>query len=166
MWRGLIIPAVAALVLLSGATAARSSGGISCGSATPVDPSAPLGRAIPLAHVVWLAVYPFNPGYPTKTIVMAQRRIQRPVVIRGWNCTSGSPLRFWYRIQGGLPFVRVPTTVANLRRTGSLSVTLGPWPARAMWGGYFMFWRSGLWKVVAYQDGRKIGTAIVRAASH
>jgi hypothetical protein len=33
-----------------------------------------------------------------------------------------------------------------------------------MRGGYFMFWRSDLWKIVAYQGGRRIGTAIVRSS--
>jgi hypothetical protein len=162
MWRPLVAPVVVAAVFVSGATATGSSGGINCGSVTPVDPSAPLGRAVPVGHVFWLAVYPFTVGRPTKTIVMAQRRIPRPVVIRGWSCASGGSLRFWYR--DGLPFVRLPTTVAKLRQTGSLRATFGPWRAGAMRGGYFMFWSSGLWKIVAYKDGRKIGTSIVRAA--
>jgi len=114
-------------------------------------------------HVVWLAVYPFASGSPTKTIVMAQSRLARPVVLRGWNCASGSPLRFWYR--EGLPFTHLPVTPAELRRTGSLSPTFGPWPVRGMRGGYFMFWTTGLWKIVAYRDGRAIGAAVVRVAS-
>jgi hypothetical protein len=35
----------------------------------------------------------------------------------------------------------------------------------AMKGGYLMFWRADLWKVVAYQDKRSVATAIVRSAS-
>jgi len=34
-----------------------------------------------------------------------------------------------------------------------------------MRGGYLMFWTTGLWKVVAYQDGRQVGTAILAVGS-
>lgn len=163
MWRTLAIGAVIAMVLASGAAASGPSSRVGCGRATPVDPSAPIGRAVPLGHVLWLGVYPFEAGYPTKTIVMAQRRIRRSVAIRGWNCRNGAPLRFWYH--EGLPFARVPVTPADVRATGSLRASFGPWPAGAMRGGYLMFWRSGLWEVAAYQGGREIETAIVRAGA-
>jgi hypothetical protein len=39
-----------------------------CGGATPIDASAPLGRATPLGEILWVSVYPFQAGYPTKTI--------------------------------------------------------------------------------------------------
>jgi hypothetical protein len=29
--------------------------------------------------------------------------------------------------------------------------------------GYLLFWRTGLWRIAAYQDGRPIGMAIVPA---
>jgi hypothetical protein len=163
MWRAFAVALVVAAVLGSGATANGLRVATSCGSATPVDPSAPLGRAVPLGDVFWFGIYPFKPGYPTKAIVMAQRPIDRPVVIRGWNCASGRSLRFWYRDEP--PLIRVPTTIAKLRRTGTLRASFGPWPTGAMRGGYFMFWRSGPWKIVAYQAGRRIGSAIVQAAS-
>jgi hypothetical protein len=149
--------------LVGGASATGPSGAIRCGTATPIDPSAPLGRAAPLGRILWLAIYPFQPGYPTKTIVMSQRRIGRPIAIRGWNCISGNPLRFWYR--EGEPFLQVPVTALTLRRRGDFRVRFGPWPTGAMRGGYSMFWRAGLWKVVAYRDGRKIATAIVRTTA-
>ncbi len=164
MWRVIFVPAVVATLLASGAGASETKGAIGCRSATPFDQSAPLGHAVRVGKVLWLAAYPFQSGYPTKTIVMAQRRISQPVVLRGWYCASGSPLRFSYR--GGLPFKHVPVTATELRRTGGLSAAFGPWPARAVKGGYLMFWTTGLWKIVAYQDGRQVGTAIVRAASY
>src|SRR5712692_7375447 len=161
MWRCALL--VVAAMLAGGAGASASTSAISCARATPVDQSAPLGHAVPVRRVLWLAVYPYTSGSPTKTIVMAQARLTRPVTLRGWNCASGSPLRFWYR--EGLPFSHLPVTAAQLHRTGSLSPRFGPWPARGMRGGYLMFWTTGLWKIVAYQDGRAIGTAIFRAAS-
>jgi hypothetical protein len=150
-------------MVLAGSTGTSSSGvGISCGPAAPFDHSAPLGRAVAVRDVLWLGIYPFDSGYPTKTNVMAQRSIRGRIVLRGWNCATGSKLRFWYR--EGPPFEHLPVTSAALRHTGSLGATFGPWPAKAMRGGYLMFWRAGLWKIVAYQDSRWIGTAIVRAA--
>jgi hypothetical protein len=130
---------------------------------TPIDQSAPLGRATPLGHVLWFAVYPFAVGHPTKAIAMAQRRLERPVVIRGWDCANGSRLRFWYR--NGLPFSRAPVNSARLRRTGTLNASFGPWQPRASTGGYLMFWHRGAWKLAAYSNGRTVGTAVVLARS-
>ncbi len=123
-------------MLAGGAGASASTSAISCARATPVDQSAPLGHAVPVRCVLWLAVYPYTSGSPTKTIVMARGRLARPVTLRGWNCSSASPLRFWYR--EGLPFSQLPVTAAQLRRTGSLSPRFGPWPARGMRGGYLI----------------------------
>jgi hypothetical protein len=132
-----------------------------CGPATPVDPTAPLARAVPLGRALWLSVYPFQSGYPTKTIVKARHPLRRRITIRGWNCALGSSLRFWYR-NGSLPFGHLPVTASKLRRTGTLSVTFRPGMSVRM--GYFMFWRTGLWRIAAYRNGLKIATAIVRAA--
>ena len=160
--RVLAITAVAGALLATGALATGLQAGTACGHATAVDRTAPLGRAVPVRDLLWIAVYPFERGHPTKAIVMAQRAIKRRFTLRGWDCSSGDRLRFWYR--NGLPFVRVPVTTAALRRTGSLSATFGPWQARAMRGGYLMFWHQGLWKIAIYEGGRKLGVAIVRAA--
>ena len=158
------LPALAVLpVVLGGVTAATASrAGIACGRATPVDQSAPVGRAVPLANMLWLAVYPFDAGYPTKTILTAQRSLPGRIVLRGWSCDEGHRLRFWYRDR--LPFERVPVSPTALRNRGSITTAVGQWPKQAMHGGYFMFWRSGLWKIVAYRDGRAIGKAIVVSA--
>jgi hypothetical protein len=163
MSRVVVLLATASAVLLAGAAAPSASVFGRCGSATAVDRTAPLGRAIPVRGVLWLAVYPFDPGYPTKAVVVAQRPIRDRVVLRGWDCASGSRLRFWYR--DGLPFTDLPVPAASLRATGSLSAAFGPWPARGMHGGYLMFWHSGGWKITVYEHGRLIGSAIVRTRS-
>jgi hypothetical protein len=162
MWRTL--PALAVLSTVLGAVtgSSASSIGITCGAPTKIDRAAPLGRAASLDDTLWLAVYPFSSGYPTKMIVMAQHRLPARIALRGWSCADGGPLRFWYRDR--LPFGNVPVSSAALRRKGGLTAGFGPWPTHAMRGGYVMFWRSGLWKIVAYRGGRSIGTAIVRAA--
>ena len=116
-----------------------------------------------MRKLLWLGVYPFDPGYPTKMVVMAQARLHKPVVLRGWSCADGTPLRFWYR--DGLPFAQLPVAADELRRTGSLRARFGPWPARGMHGGYLMLWRQGRWKIEAYRDGRRVGTAIVRTSA-
>ena len=92
---------------------------------------------------------------------MAQRPLAARIVLRGWDCATGRRLRFWYR--EGEPFQSLPASATAMRRQGSLSATFGPWPAHAMTGGYLMFWRVGLWKIVAYERGAPVGTAIVRA---
>ncbi len=53
---------------------------------------------------------------------------------------------------------------AKLHRTGTLIATIRAGVSVRM--GYFMFWRSGLWKIAAYQNGHKVASAIVRAAAN
>lgn len=152
--------AVAAALLAGAADNAKSTLSNRCGGATPIDTSAPLGHATPLGAVLWISVYPYQPGYPTKAVVMAKRAINEPITLRAWNCTSDRPLRFWYL--GGLPFRHVPVTATALRRTGTLRATFGPpFPARGMRGGYLMFWRTGVWKIAAYRSGQRIAKAVV-----
>jgi hypothetical protein len=160
-WRASVAVGLLGIVFASGNRTSWSSVSSRCGRVTPIDHSAPIGRATPLGHVLWLAVYPFAVGYPTKAIAMAQRRLRGPIVIRGWDCANGNRLRFWYR--NGLPFSRVPVSSARLRRAGTLSASFGPWQPRAMRGGYLMFWHGGAWKLAAYSGGRAIGTAVVLA---
>jgi hypothetical protein len=148
----MLLAVVAAGVVLVG------GGQIPCGRPTPIDAAAPVGRAIPIAHRLWLGVYPFQQGHPTKVVAVAQRKFRIAVVLRGWNCATGKPLRFWY----GEGNPGAPLSTNALRTSGDLRVTFGPWEARAMRGGYFMFWRTDLWKIVAYQAGRPVGTAIIR----
>jgi hypothetical protein len=156
------VAAGAVVALIGGAArASTSEAQIRCRSATPIDSTAPIGRAVPIAKTLWLGIYPFQKGYPTKAIVMAQRTFQRAVMFRAWNCANGMPLRLWYR--EGNPG-SVPMSINRLRNTGDIHVRFGQWPASAMRTGYFMFWRNDLWRVVAYQRGRQIGTAIVRSA--
>jgi hypothetical protein len=152
--------AIAAALLAGAADNAKSTLSNRCGGATPIDTSAPLGHATPFGAVLWITVYPFQPGYPTKAVVMSQRAINEPITLRAWNCTSQRPLRFWYL--GGLPFRHVPVTATALRRTGTLRATFGPpFPARGTRGGYLMFWRTGVWRIAAYQGGQRIATAVV-----
>jgi hypothetical protein len=66
------------------------------------------------------------------------------------------------RIRPSFHFRHVPVTATALRRTGALRATFGPpFPARGMRGGYLMFWRTGVWKIAAYQSGHRIATAVV-----
>jgi hypothetical protein len=162
MLRALLALPVLFVVLGGVAASSAANVGAACGRATPIDRSAPLGRAVPLARTLWLAVYPFSAGYPTKTIVMAQHSFSGRIVLLGRSCDDGRRLRFWYRDH--LPFAQVPVSPGALRRTGSFTAAFGPWPKQTMRGGYFMFWRSGLWRIVGYRNGRPIGTAIVRSA--
>jgi hypothetical protein len=148
------------MLLENGAGAGPPQSRIKCGPATRVDRSAPIGRAVPLGDVLWLGVYPYDPGYPTKVVVMARMRLEHPIAIQGWSCATGARLRFWYR--ESLPFANLPVRAEELRAKGSLRVTFGPWPRRASRGGYFMFWRAGSWKVVAYDGRRTIGSAVIR----
>jgi hypothetical protein len=162
VWRGLIAGALAVSVFAGASAAAAPNRALTCGRPTPVDRSAPIGRAIPFGRLLWLGVYPFTPGYPTKAVVMARRPLSRAVAIGGWNCASGEVLRVWYR--EGVPFVRMPVSVAELKQTGDRHASFGPWPSGAMRGGYLLFWRSGRWKLVAVKDGHEIASVIVRTA--
>ena len=157
-----VLAATLATAALAGVPqTAGSARTVQCGGPTPIDRSAPIGRARPLGNVLWLGVYPFTSGYTTKVLVMAQRRIGK-ISIRGWNCANGARLRFWYR-DGGPPTVG-PSPAATIRKTGTLRTSFGPWDAATARGGYFMFWRPGLWKIVAYRGQRRVATATVVAA--
>lgn len=159
--RAAVATVVAAAVVLFATTAEAQREQIPCGSTAPVDTTAPIHHAVRVGDAIWFAVYPFTRGYPTKAIVIAQRPLTAPIVLRGWNCATGQTLRFWYRET--LPLLRLPAPPLKLRRTGTLSASFGPWPAQAMRGGYVMFWRSGLWKVTASENGRNTGAVFVRS---
>jgi hypothetical protein len=135
---------------------------LSCGGATPaVDhPTSSLTRAVPLGDVLWLGVYPYRRGYPTKVVVESHGALANTIVVRGRRCGSGRLLRFWFR--EGEPFRVVPTSAARLRSTGTLRIAVGPYPADGSGGGgYFNFWAGGKWKIVAYEQGRLVGVAIL-----
>ena len=162
VWVGFAAAAVAvvssALVLSS--ASARPTRAIRCGPpAARVDRPLPyLTSAIPLGDVLWLGIYPYRRGYPTKVIVAPQRAMTEPLIVRGRQCTTGKRLRFWYR--DGDPFARLPVSAARLRAKGALSAVFGPWaeggePAA---GGFFNFWAGGRWKITA-----SIGTQTVAA---
>ena len=161
-WRVLAAGALAVSCLTATSAAAAPHHGMTCGRPTPIDRSAPIGRAVPLGHLLWIGVYPFDPGYPTKAVVVAKTRFVRRVAIHGWDCSSGDVLRVWYR--EGLPFPQVLVSAAELRRAGDRYASFGPWPAGAMRGGYLLFWRTGRWKIVATAGRREVASAIVRAA--
>jgi hypothetical protein len=140
---------IAAMIASAGALVPSTgtfTPGLACGTAAAVDTSAPLGHAVALGDVLWLAIYPYSQGYPTKVIVMARRRLRSAVEIRGWQCSTGRRLRFSYREN---PTIQTPVA------------RFGPWPADGMRGGYFNFWAPGKWKIVARVKGRVVASTVI-----
>ena len=104
----------------------------------------------------------FERGYPTKVLLWAKRRrpVATPFVLRGWSCSTGRRLRFWYR-RSGPPFATVPVTQQDLERTGDLAPAL----ANRSYGefrGYMLFSHAGRWKISVWQRSRLLGSILVQ----
>ncbi len=129
---------------------------IACGSPSPVDPQRHLAVVGPLLfaggfgpHAI---VGDFEPGVATKVGITALRHLSVPVELRGWDCASGQPLRFWYK--DGYPFALGSTvSAAQLATTGDLVAVLEP-TDQNIYPGYMLFTHAGLWKVAVTQNGQ------------
>ena len=165
---------------LSSAAAAACSGPV-----TPVV-SAPVGlnNARALGHVLWLSAVFYGASSPTQVWIEAQQSTTVPrVVLRGWRCSDGRLLHFWFQPPGPGDYSGSAEAVASQaqqqaaraaarleRGGGSLTATLRPrdlsqgLPCGATpcaTDGAFMFSSPGKW-VVQAQYGRKVvGTAVL-----
>ncbi len=96
----------------------------------------------------------FVPGVPTKIPIEPKTLLQSSVSLRGWRCSDGKPLRFWYK--AGLPFAPIPNAAA-LEKSGDVLATLEPSGSRdgvpVGYTGYLLFTSSGKWNVSVSQQG-------------
>ncbi len=163
--------AAATYTIATGTTGTRIAGGpIPRAAATACEaPSRPSARRRPsttprrLANVLWISAA-YQPGYPTKTVIEPNSHGHLPqVVLRGWRCSDGRLLRFWFADAALLPFTHEPAGSARLASTGSKRLTLGLARLRRQHFvsvGYFMFSSPGKWVVEARKGSRVLGTAV------
>jgi hypothetical protein len=93
--------------------------------------------------------------------------------LRGFECTTGRSLRFWYPTYGqaSSPVASVPTTSNELRRVGTKVAVLHRFGqagvavaggARTDYRGYMLFAAPGNWKVTVRSGARVIGNVVIR----
>jgi hypothetical protein len=102
-------------------------------------------------------------------IIVIERRLKKPVHLRGWRCEIGTPLRFWYHGDpANVPLSHNPATPDELSRAGDLVATLAGEPTIAYPIGYhgsILFTGPGKWEVAVYQTDRLLGTVVIRVTA-
>jgi hypothetical protein len=165
---------------LSPAAAAACSGPV-----TPVV-SAPTGlnNARALGRVLWLSTVFYGSKAPTQVWINAWPSTTVPrVVLRGWRCSDGRLLHFWFAPPGPGDYSESAEAVASQaqrqaaraaarleRGGGNVTATLRP---RALGQGLpcggatpcaldgaFMFSSPGKWVVQGQQGSKVVGTAV------
>jgi hypothetical protein len=114
-----------------------------------------LGNARQLGHLLWISTA-YDGAGATKTVIVPFSEVRLPrVVLRGWRCSDGAPLRFWF---SGGEFPRTANAETGSRR---LTIRLA-YLSRNNFGvsGYFMFWSAGKWVVEARAGGVARGTVL------
>jgi hypothetical protein len=143
-----------------------------CGVPSPIDPAVRYPTAGPLVfhgaaglqtHAV---VNDFLPYEPTKVSISLLHPLAAPVELRGWDCTTGQPLRLWYHLDGSVLFPNLTydhrrVTTAQLASSGDLVATLPPTSGEG-YPGYMLFTHAGRWKVTVAQGGRTLGAAVLQ----
>ena len=156
---------------------------IACGDPTPLVSSESIGQpaadstawavAGPLRFAVY-GLHGFRPGTPTKVPIVVEKPLERNVTLKGWRCSDGRPLRFWYE-RSGLPFpvqyaydaagnlMMVPD-VRAMETAGDPIATLeahGPASGINGYGGYFLFTTPGKWKVSAFLGDQLLAAVVL-----
>lgn len=155
---------------------------IACGDPTPLVSSESIGErgstawavAGPLRFAVY-GLHGFRPGVPTKVPIAVEKPLERNVTLKGWRCSDGRPLRFWYE-RGGLPFpvqyarddagnLTMVPDVRAIETAGDPIATLEaprfPGSGINAYGGYFLFTTPGKWKVSAFQGDQLLASVIL-----
>jgi hypothetical protein len=168
MRRLLVVVCVLVLLIPAGGGAAEPSAGIACGTPSPLGSNG-FPRVGPLmfgfynypANTTGRAHSTFTPGYPTKVVLQLKphRPLRTRLLLRGWSCSTGKRLRFWYE-RDRLPFTRLPATTEQLERTGSLVQVL-PADRAVGFHGYMLFTRSGKWKITVASPSARLGSVVV-----
>lgn len=154
---------------------------VACGPATALVPhpneatltGAPLGPLLirnfePGASTA--VIHAFEPGRPTKMVVLVAHDMDSDVALTGVRCGDGKPLRFWLNKGGGgiWSFEPNSTPVPEevMASTGDLRALLPRLSVPATgggmgYGGYLLFPTAGSYRVDAFGGDRKIGEAIL-----
>ncbi len=97
--------------------------------------------------------YPYAPGDPTKMIIHAEHALAQPVVMRGYRCSDGKPLRFQFTY-GGDTLPTPPYSVHQMQDVfGHTDAALHPMTAGGDMGGYALFSSTGRWAITLQRGG-------------
>jgi hypothetical protein len=133
------------------------------GPVTPVGRTETVNNTRPLGGAGWIGGIVAGQGYGAiKAVVQPNRHGHSArAVLRGWRCSDGRPLRFWFS-NAQLPFSG-RGSVEQLASTGSKRLTLRLAYLRRQHFdtvGYVLFSSPGKWVVEARSLGRVLGTAL------
>jgi hypothetical protein len=109
---------------------------------------------------LWLFRYPFQPGYPTKTIIKPAKAIKRPLLLVGSRCSDGRGLRFWFYDDDR----RLPKGSG-----GNARAVLRPHSRGRVYTGYLIFAGPGDWRLNLYSSGNTVvvlATIVLRVGAH
>ncbi len=141
---------------------------IACWDPTPLVSSESIGLPAEyttrwaVAGPLSLAVYglaSFKPGSPTKVPIAVEKPLEYNVTLKGWRCSDGRTLRFWYERRGAWPFPS--PDVRALETAGDPVATLEASPGTNAYGGYFLFTSPGKWKISAFVGDEVFASAIL-----
>ena len=163
-----LLPAAAA-----GTRSANGSTAAACGSPSRVGSFGKAGRGAELGPLVLAfndgagrAKKVYATGFPTRVVIRGRMARRSDLTLRGYNCDSGLPLRFWYRKEPLTFALGFPTTNEELQQKGDRTVRF---PATTKVGGtysgYMLFWAPGDWRLVLSGAGRAtVGSVVVRVS--
>ena len=133
------------------------------GPITPVGHTETVNNTRPLGHAGWIGGIVVNQGYGAiKTVIepLPHGRLAY-AVLRGWRCSDGRRLRFWFSSRQ-LPW-QGRGTAEQLATTGSARLTVRLAALRRLrsdTGGYVLFSSPGKWVIEASGEGHVVGTAL------
>ncbi len=141
---------------------------IACGDPTLLVNSESIGQPAeytsrwavggPLRFAVY-GLASFKPGSPIKVPIVVEKPLESNVTLKGWRCSDGRPLRFWYERRGAYPFP-IPD-VRALETVGDPVATLEAGPGTNAYGGYFLFTSPGKWKVSAFLGDHVLASVVL-----
>ncbi len=140
---------------LHGGPMPRSAARACAGPVTAIRSTKQLNNARRLGQLIWISTV-YDGAGPTKTVMVPISDGHAPLaVLRGWRCSDGAPLRFWF---SGQEIPRPATAETGSKR---LTVRIA-FLRRNDYGisGYFMFWSAGRWVVEARDRGEALGTVV------
>lgn len=113
---------------------------------------------------------PFLPGRPLKTYVGTVKQLVTPLILRGWRCGDGFPMRFFFGNELHIDGVQPQDTpdsrrfsVASLERAGHPSAYFKPYPGNkhVNYGGYFIFPTAGKYLLRLYARNSEIASVVI-----
>jgi hypothetical protein len=117
----------------------------------------PRAHARPRAGPITFLTYPSRPPYPTKVLIHRVGVFRGSLLLAGYNCHDGRPLRCWYRTRATLP-------AGSIRRLseGDRAAVLRFYPAPVTGHpGYVLFTEAGRWNVAVSKGTTVVGNVVI-----